>query len=305
MSGRSRRPILLLVNPAAGGKPGSGGEVGDAASREPDALADALRLGGCDVTLRVLTQADDPAALAAAAAATSDVVAAGGDGTVGAAAGALQGTAAALGILPLGSYNNVAHGLGIPDELHDAVARIVAGHTRRVDVGLAGHAGAEPRHFLEAAGVGLEAFGFSAVAVSERRGVGRGLRLLLRVLRQRKRAMWLTLDGERLRTRTPSVAVCNMPYHGAGFALSPDADPTDGRLQVVIFEGMSAGRALIHYLRVARRRPVRDPQVVVRTATEVRIEAERGTLPGHADGVSIGLTPIEVRLLPGALRVFG
>ena len=68
----SRRPILLLVNPVAGGKIGSGpGLAANPADLEPDALAAALRARGLSVDLRPLEEEDDVTALAATAAAAS------------------------------------------------------------------------------------------------------------------------------------------------------------------------------------------------------------------------------------------
>lgn len=313
-SADERRPILLLVNPAAGGKLGSGPDLADdPALLEPDALADALRARSLSLTLRVLTEADDVRALAAQAArAGSDVVVAGGDGTVGQAAAGLAGTDAALGILARGSFNNVAHGFGVPRRLDGAVEVIARGRTSAMDVGVAqrgagsGAAGGEGEEhlFFEAAGVGLDAAGFGAVELGERRGWWRGLRSLIRALRLRRRAMRVSIDGHAYRTRAPAVTVCNGPYLGMGFAVADDADPADGLLDVAIFSGMSRWEVLRHFARVARGARRREPRITRRQGRVVTVQAVHGVLPAHADGRSIGLTPVTFSVRPGALRVF-
>src|SRR4029450_5811264 len=63
------------------------------------------------------------------------IIAAGGDGTVEAVASGLIGTAATLGIIPLGTYNNIATCLGIPTDVENACALIAGGVSRNVDVG--------------------------------------------------------------------------------------------------------------------------------------------------------------------------
>jgi diacylglycerol kinase (ATP) len=303
----SRRPILLLVNPVAGGKLASGPDLADdAALLEPQALADALRRRGLSVTLHVLDENDDAAALAAEAASSgSDVVAAGGDGTVSVVARGLVDTPAALGVLALGSFNNIAHGYGIPRRLDAALAVIERGEVGEMDVGVARKtASSEPILFFEAAGVGLDAAGFGAVELTERRGWWRGARTMVRALRQRRRAMTVVLDGRARRTRAPAVTVCNGPYLGMGFALAADADPADGLFDVVVFAGMGRFEVLRHFARVARGARRREPRLRIVRAREVSVRATRGVLPAHADGHSIGFTPVTFTVRPAALRVF-
>jgi diacylglycerol kinase (ATP) len=303
----SRRPILLLVNPSAGGKPGSGPGLAD----DPDLLtADALRAAleerGLEVAHRELTPDDDLVHLARSAADDGrDVVVAGGDGTVSVAASALVGhVEATLGILAMGSFNNMARGFGVPTTLEEALDVIGNGSSVEFDAGWVVRDGEEGRPFFEAAGVGLDAIGFLAVEIAGRRGWFRALRAVWRGLQMRRTPMRITIDGRTYRTGSPTVTVSNGPYHGMGFAVAADADPTDGLLTVAVFHGMSRLEVVRHFLSVARRRPRREPRVASHPAERVTIEGMRRALPAHADGVSVGTTPVTFEVRPRALRLF-
>jgi diacylglycerol kinase (ATP) len=303
----SRRPILLLVNPIAGGKPGSGpGLAEDPDLLTADALRGALARRGLDVSLRELVEDDDLVELARHGADTGhDVVVAGGDGTVSQAAMALLGHAeATLGILAMGSFNNMARGFGIPVTLENALDVIAAGSASQVDAGWVVRDQEEGKPFFEAAGVGLNALGFLAVELAEKRGWWRAARALWRGMRMRRTPMRITIDDRTYRTGSPTVTVSNGPYHGMGFAVSTGADPTDGLLNVAVFRGMSRLEVIRHFLAIARRRPRREPRIESYTARRVTIEGARRSLPAHADGVSIGSTPVTFEVRPKALRLF-
>jgi diacylglycerol kinase (ATP) len=302
----TRRPILLLVNPVAGGKPGSGPGLHDDPSRlEPEAIAADLRARGLDLDLHELAEDDDAGELARRAAdAGRDVVVAGGDGTVSGVAAALLGhESATLGILAMGSFNNMARGFRVPVTLDEALDVIAAGRPSLVDAGWVVRDDGG-RAFFEAAGVGIDAIGFLAVELAERRGWWRAIRALWRGLRLRRTPMRISIDGTKYRTGAPAVTVSNGPYHGMGFAVADDADPTDGLLTVTVFHGMGRWEVLRHFLAVARRRPRREPRVGTYTGRSITIEGTRRALPAHADGVSIGFTPVTLEVRPRALRVF-
>ena len=303
----TRRPTLLLVNPVAGGKPGSGPNLHDDPGRlRPEALEEALRARGIDIRLHELAPDDDAGALARDAAdAGSDVVVAGGDGTVSRVAAAMIGHPdATLGILAMGSFNNMARGFGIPVTLDEALDVIGAGNASQMDAGWVVRDADDGRPFFEAAGVGLDAIGFLAVEVAERHGWRRAARALVRGLRLRKTPMRITLDGTTYRTASPAVTVSNGPYHGMGFAVAGEADPTDGLLDVAVFRGMGRWEVIRHFLAVARRRPRREPRVASYPVRRVTIEGTRRALLAHADGVSVGVTPVTFEIRPKALRVF-
>ncbi len=302
----TRQPILLLVNPVAGGKPGSGPDLAEDPERlTPDALCDALTTRGVEVRLHVLDEDDDAGQLAQAAAADGcDVVVAGGDGTVSGVAAAMIGQeTSTLGILAMGSFNNMARGFEIPVTLDAALDVIAAGRSVEMDCGWVVREGEEGRPFFEAAGVGIDAIGFLAVEVAERRGWLRAARSLVRAMRVRKTPMRITLDDTAYRTGGPAATVSNGPYHGMGFAVS-NADPTDGLFNVSVFHGMSRWEVIRHFLAIARRQERREPRIRHYQATRVKIEGIRQALPAHADGVSIGVTPVTFEVRPKALRVF-
>jgi diacylglycerol kinase (ATP) len=303
----TRRPLLLLVNPVAGGKPGSGPRLADdPALLTADALREALERRGLEVSHRELAEGDNLIDLARHGADTGhDVVVAGGDGTVSLAATALIGHAeGTLGILAMGSFNNMGRGFGVPVTLDEALDVIAAGNPAQVDAGWVVREGDEGRPFFEAAGVGLDAIGFLAVELAEKRGWWRAARAVVRGLKMRRTPMRITIDGKSYRTGTPAVTVSNGPYHGMGFNVASEADPTDGLLNVTVFRGMSRFEVIRHFIAVARRRRRREPRVDRYTGREVRIEGVRRALPAHADGVTIGFTPVTLEVRPGALRIF-
>jgi diacylglycerol kinase (ATP) len=306
------RALLLIVNPVSGGKPGSTPPLSDDPKKvEPNALADGLRSRGLLVRIHVLSEEDDPAEVARGAAPNEDVVVAGGDGSVGLVAEVLVGEDRTLGILPMGSWNNIARGLGIPTELEPALDVIGRRQVVQVDAGLAWHAESheekpptEARAFFEAAGVGLDAAGFGAVELGERAGWLFAARAAWRALRKRRTTMLIELDGRVLRRRAPAVTVCIGPYHGLGFALVADADPADGLFDIAVFSGMTELEVVRHFLAVARGRERREPRIEMVRGKRVTVRGAKRVLPAHADGRSIGVTPVTFEVQPGALRVF-
>jgi diacylglycerol kinase (ATP) len=311
VSEQQRRSVLLIVNPVSGGKLGSTAPLSDdPAALEPEALARALESRGLSVRLHVLTEDDDPAEVARGAQLDEDVVVAGGDGSVGPVAEVLTGSDRALGILPMGSWNNIGRGLGIPLELEAALDVIARGKATAVDAGLAWHAAADgarledARAFFEAAGVGLDAAGFGAVELGERAGWRFAFRAMWRALRRRRTRMLIELDGEVLRRRAPAVTVCIGPYHGMGFALVADADPADGLLDIAVFSGMSELDVVRHFLRVARGRERHEPRIEVLRGRRITVRGVNRVLPAHTDGRSIGVTPVTFEVQAGSLRVF-
>lgn len=303
----TRRPIFLIVNPVAGGKIGSGPRLAtDIDHLTPAALAAALRAGGLAVRAHELDGDDDAGALAReAAAAGHDVVVAGGDGTVGLVAARLVGSDATLGILAMGSFNNVARGLEVPRRLEEALRVIVEGRSVAVDVGQAAAGRAVPQLFFEAAGVGMDALLFAAATAGNRHGLRVGLVRMWHALRWSRHRVRIAIDGgPPVLTRILFLTASNAPYYGFGFTVGPGADPTDGQLEISVFTKMSKWAVITHFLAVTRGRFRHEPRIRRLSGRRVVVEGMRRTLPAHVDGRVLGRTPVTFEALPGALRVF-
>lgn len=306
MSTRGR--VGLLVNPTAGR--GAGASAGARASEALRRLGhEVLDLSGRDLetTRRVAAeQAPDLDAL----------VVVGGDGLVHAGVEAVAGTGTPLGIVAAGTGNDVARGLGLP--LGDPVAavRLVSaalheGRTRAVDAVRV--SGPERSGWCAS----IVASGVDAL-INERANAWRWprgpLRYTLAAVRElavvRGIALRTTLDagtpGQRvLEGETLLVAVANTRCYGGGLTIAPDADPTDGLLDVVVVDRLSPVHALRFFPRVRSGTHLAIEAVTVHRAASVLLEP-LGAPPWprpHADGEPAGALPVRCEVVPGALRV--
>jgi diacylglycerol kinase (ATP) len=228
------------------------------------------------------------------------VVAVGGDGTVSSIAHGLLGTNTPLGIVPMGTYNNIARSLGIPASLDDAVEVLLHGQPWRID-----SATVNGTPFMEVAGVGLDARLFP-VAEKIKSGLWSALPEALQTLgtyRPRKLRIEFS-DGSHVTTRPLLAMVSNMPFFGVGFAIAPTARPDSGQLVLSVFEDMTKLQLLGYFRAVANGGQVEEPRIVTYQGSSFRImTASRPPIPVQADGQVVGETPVVFAVLPHALTV--
>ncbi|MDP2728308.1 MAG: diacylglycerol kinase family lipid kinase [Dehalococcoidia bacterium] len=226
------------------------------------------------------------------------VIAGGGDGTVSEVASGLVGTDIPLGIIPCGTFNNIATSLNIPHDLQKAVSILVAGNTREIDVGKVNQ-----YYFFEAAGVGLDATIFP---IGEEIKGGHYYQLFqasLRFLRYHAEEMTILLDDAlEVKTRAPMVVVANGPYYGSGFNIAPEADLDDGLFSVVVFEACNRLEVASYFAATAGRRKASLPCISTYKASHLEIFS-RVPLPAHADGRPIGTSPVTLQTIRRGLRV--
>lgn len=232
-----------------------------------------------------------------------DVVASwGGDGTANEVGGPLIGTATALGIVPAGSGDGLARGLGLPRDAEAALTAMADRPSVPIDVGYVGG-----RHFLNVGSVGFDA---EVALAFSRSGGGRrgGLRYVRTGLQQafsyRARQYTLTLDGHRTEETLFLLAFANGPEYGNGATLAADADVRDGWLNAVMLEDGPLWRQFwrARRLKIGARRPASGiRRGRVRTAT---VEAPQ--LRCQVDGEPFeAADAIDVRIAAGALHMAG
>jgi len=238
----------------------------------------------------------------AAEAGVDVVLACGGDGTVTATAAGLAGTGVPLAVIPLGTGNLLARNLGLPVDLDEALTVALTGQNRRLDTGLANGS-----LFLTMAGLGLDAkmLADASEPVKKRLGWLAYLLAALGHLRDRPMRVRLRTDsGASVRCRASGVIVGNVGALQGGVPLLPDAEPDDGRLDVVVLTaGTVAGWLAVVLHVLLRRRSDATSRVLRRTFAELRIDINRPHL-WELDGEVMGHTrQLVITVQPGALLV--
>jgi diacylglycerol kinase (ATP) len=229
------------------------------------------------------------------------VVAAGGDGTVHAVATGLLGSAVPLGIIPLGTANNLAFSLHIPADIAAACAVISEGKQHAIDVGML-----NGRPFFEVVSIGTMAALFPQAEASRHQGLGgllRGAVAVLPRLRHVRRAPFqLTLDGHSARVTAWQITIGNAPYTGLRFALAPDAHIDDGLLDVIIDAQPHWWDIIPRVIALLRGNGAPNRYTIMRHAHQIRVRS-RHAVPLTIDGDAYAATPATITVMPGALRV--
>ena len=313
MTSSSKR-IVVAINPHASF--GRGREVGPA-------VVTTLRALGHDVTS--LIEPDFLQLLEAAREAVRTkpdaLVVVGGDGMVNLGALALEGSRVPLGLVPSGTGNDMARGLGIPvGDTEAAIAHLVAALDRPprvIDAGSIGFGLPDTPADSVAVGRGgrgrsrfacILSAGFDAL-VNERanrmtRPRGRSrytIALLIELATLRPIDYTLTLDGVVHHEKALLVAVANNLSFGGGMKVAPDAQLDDGLFDVVLVRPLGRLAFLRIYPRVFAGTHVTDPRVVVHRAAAVRVEADG--VVAYADGERIAPLPVDITMDAGGLRV--
>lgn len=240
----------------------------------------------------------------AAKAGPAMLVAGGGDGTMSSVAGVLADGDVPLAILPLGTLNHLARDLGIPGDIDEAAAVIVAGRTTRVDLGEV-----NGRVFVNNCSIGIYPTWVRDRDAERRRGVPKWLasvpaawRTLARMRHHRLR---VTIEGNPTRIATPLLFVGNNAYSLDPGALGQRRSLQDGLLSVHALKDCTRLGLLMFAARllVGRVDPDRDFALVGESAA-VTVEAHARSIALGIDGEYVRLpTPLGFRLRPAALPV--
>lgn len=295
--------VALLVNPTA-----RAGARRHAASR----AAERLRAHGIRTTVISGGSAAESTELLRTAVdlGVDAVLVAGGDGTVNLAIQQLAGTGIPLGIIPVGTGNDLATTVGLAElDAERAADAVIAGVTRQIDLGRVTRLDGSTAYFGTVLASGFDSkVNDRANAMRRPRGSARyTIALLAEFVTLRGIPYEVTLEDEdgtieEVAGDLVMATVGNGRTYGGGIPICPDADPADGILDVTLVRPAGRLRLLRLLPRVYRGTHASVDQVTMARVTAVRLASPGVT--AYADGDPIGALPLRIDVAPRALTLF-
>ena len=293
------RRARLIFKPSAG--------MNGQGAQQLDEILTRLRAHGIRADAVLKTSGKAVRALAKEAAENGEelVIVAAGDGTIEDVAFQLVGTKTALGVIPVGTMNNLARAWGVPLHIEDACALLGMGLTREIDVGRV-HANekSDVEYFLETAGIGLMAIAIPAGQAAQKHRWDLLPNALRKLFDSQPTHLTIALDdGPPIEVMSEVVTVSNSPLIGKNILIAPEAKMDDGLLDIATYENMGKTDLLGYFMAVSDGKRTQDARVVVRRAKRVRLCADI-PVDVHSDkDIFEGLQDIEIEIIPQALRV--
>lgn len=296
------KSMLLIVNPTAGRR--RRGLV--------DAVIGLVRAEGWAVDVVETAAAGDARRLAATCDASrySVIAVAGGDGTINEVVNGLAGRpdAPAVGIVPLGTANVLAHELGLGFSAAALAQTMVAGRALLVQPGEAIH-GAGTRCFSLMAGAGFDAKVVAGVSAPLKRRLGRAAyvwRSLVEARRYRPVRYRVEIDG--LSYEASSVIVTRSRHYAGPYVVAPMAALGEPLLHVCLFERWGRSHTFRYGLALLLGRLPRMAGYRVVTGRNVKVSVlndagEPGDQPVQIDGDNALTLPVSIGLSSGAVRL--
>ena len=241
------------------------------------------------------------------------VVAVGGDGTANEVLNGLMQAGSRderlpLGVLPVETGNDFAHGIGVPHDLEAACRCLARGHRRWIDVGrVSGGQWPEGRYLGNGVGIGFDVT--VTLEVKKLRRISGALAYLVAVLKTlflyyRAPLITVQADGETCQGHYLMISAMNGQRFGGAFYTAPHARPDDGWFDLVLAQQVSRLTMLALVGRYMRGTQLTHPKIEAMHARRISIQAEGG-LNSHADGevFMIDGHALELEVLPQQIEV--
>jgi YegS/Rv2252/BmrU family lipid kinase len=240
------------------------------------------------------------------------VVSVGGDGTINEIVNGLYNAGnirdVTLGIISTGVGSDFIRTIGIPRSYKEACQRLMNSRKLVVDLGVVEYVNngeVSKRLFVNFAGLGFDA---EVVKATTQRFKALGstpsylIGLLTTFVFYETKQVSLILDGQPEERRVWTILMSNGKYGGGGMLAAPNADLTDGLLDVVVIGDLSKLNLLKSLPRIYKGTHLSHPKVTVKRAREIDIRP-RQQMSLQADGELLGQSPAHVYMLPTMLNV--
>ena len=227
----------------------------------------------------------------------------GGDGTISAVAGILAGTRATLGIIPVGTQNNIALSLGIPEDIPSAIAILRTGRRIKVDVGSV-VCGKITTPLVEVCSVGLITTLFPSADDIQHGSLAAIGDFLATLASSPPAEIHLLLDdNQEVHNVGHVVLVSNMPYIGLHYQVGSAASFKDGLLDVLFFSDLSKLDLLGHIFQgVDAGSKLEDPRIQHFLVRSVNINTHPA-MPVMVDGIALGEGQVRIEIQRHVLGV--
>jgi YegS/Rv2252/BmrU family lipid kinase len=229
------------------------------------------------------------------------VIVGGGDGTLNAVVDSLVETKLPLGILPLGTANDLARTLGIPLSIPEACRAIASGNLKYIDLGWV-----NGKHFFNVASLGLSVKITQKLSKGAKRRWGifaYGYTALQVIGQTRPFRAEIRVNEESIKVKTLQIAIGNGRYYGGGMAIAQDATIDDRRLDLYSLEIKRWWQIFPLLWTLPQGNQGLLPWVRSLSGEAIEIYT-RKSYDINTDGELTVTTPATFRVLPKALGVF-
>ena len=236
------------------------------------------------------------------------IIAMGGDDTIEAIIRGIAGSKVRLGMIPVGTANNLAKSLGIPEDPEEACAIIADGNVRKLDMGRVrvGKKKKNKLDFFELVTVGIAAAVYpDAIHAHKGKRPFSSIRGAIQTVLDHdpNPKMTIQMDDESDVTVESMLAiVSNVPLIGPNMLVDPDASMEDELLDVSVYPNFSKPELLAYFTKVTNEGYTEDGKIQRYRARKIKIKSSP-KLEVLADGVMMGKGTVRIKLMPGALWV--
>ena len=240
------------------------------------------------------------------------VVSVGGDGTINEVVNGLYNAGSigevVLGIISTGTGGDYIRTIGLPRSYPEMCRCLMNPRRLTVDLGVVEYMNGGDmvqRLFVNFAGLGFDAE-IVRRTTQQFKSLGSTASYLMGLLTTlvfyQNREITLVIDGVAVEKKVCTVVMNNGKYGGGGMLTAPDADLTDGLLDVLIIGNLNKADLLWSLPRIYRGTHLTHPKVELHKAREIEIRTG-APLYLHADGELLGQVPARFRVLPAALNI--
>jgi diacylglycerol kinase (ATP) len=234
------------------------------------------------------------------------ILAMGGDDTIEAVIRGMAGSRAKLGIIPVGTANNLAKGLGIPEDFEEVCNLIASGDFRKLDMGEVKVKKGKKLPFFELVMVGIgSAIYTNALHASKGKKPLASLKGAIQtvITHVSRPKVTVTMDGESsVRVETMLAIISNVPLIGPNMLIDPNSSSEDGYLDVSLYPNFSKAELLAYTTKTLNKDYNDDGKIQRYRAKKIQIKTHP-KLEVMADGVMLGKGKVKIKILPGTLRV--